>query len=200
MKILAVGDTHGDEGIIKKAAKQAKKEKVDLVILAGDLTFFEQQTKNLIKPFEEIGKEVLILPGNHETMPTIKFIEDKYSKAINLHGKHFEKDGVGFFGAGYATNVGPFWIEEKEIFSLLEKSHNKIKHLSKKVLITHMHPEGSYSEFSGFKGSSSIKKIIEKFQPDLAIFSHIHEARGTENKLGKTILLNVSRKPKIFEI
>ena len=45
-KILAIGDLHGDTGLVKKLAKKAKDENVDLVILTGDLTFAEQSTKN----------------------------------------------------------------------------------------------------------------------------------------------------------
>jgi Icc-related predicted phosphoesterase len=200
MKILALGDVHGDQSLIKKAVKKAEKEKVDLIILNGDLTFFDQETKNIIKPFEKKGKQVLILPGNHETMNTIKSFEKSYGVAKSLHGESFEHSGVGFFGAGYATDVGPFSIDEKDEFYLINKGHNKIKNLDKKILVTHMHPKGSKSEFSGFKGSEAITKAIKKFKPDLAIFSHIHEASGIESKMGKTRLVNVSRKIKIFEI
>jgi Icc-related predicted phosphoesterase len=63
-----------------------------------------------------------------------------------------------------------------------------------------MHPEGSSSEKTGFKGSSSIKKAIKEFKPDVALFSHIHEAGGIEDKIGKTRLINVSRKGTIFDI
>ena len=50
-KILAIGDIHGDTGLVKKLAEKAKKEHVDLVILAGDITLAEESTKNLIGPF-----------------------------------------------------------------------------------------------------------------------------------------------------
>ena len=75
-----------------------------------------------------------------------------------------------------------------------------IKNTGKKILITHMHPSGSKAEFTGFPGSLSIRKAIEKFQPDIAIFSHIHEASGMEEKIGKTLVINVSRKERIFEV
>jgi len=200
MKILAVGDLHGDSGLAKKLAEKAKKENVDLVIITGDLTFLEQSTYQIIGPFEREGKEVLIIPGNHESNTTMNFLESKYLKTKNIHGKHVEKEGIGFFGVGYATSVGPFAIEEKEMMNLLKKGHDKIKHLEKSIMITHMHPEGSSSEKTGFRGSSSIKKAIKEFQPDVAIFSHIHEAAGIEDKIGKTRLINVSRKGTIFEI
>ena len=162
MKILAIGDIHGDTSLAKKAAKKAEKENVDLVLLTGDLTFFDQPAKDIIKPFEDRGKDVLILPGNHEANSTINSFADTYSRTKNLHGTHFEKNNIGFFGAGYSTDAGPFWIEDKEIMPLLKKGHKGIKHLDKKILVTHMHPKGSKSEFSGFKGSKGITEAIEK--------------------------------------
>ena len=57
-KILAIGDIHGDTGLVKRLADKAVKEKVDLIILAGDITFAEQSTKNLIGPFIKAKKQV----------------------------------------------------------------------------------------------------------------------------------------------
>ena len=74
------------------------------------------------------------------------------------------------------------------------------KGLDKKIMVTHIHPFGTKSEFSGFKGSKAVRKAIEKFQPDVAICAHIHEAAGMEDKIGKTRVINVSRKGKIFEV
>ena len=67
-------------------------------------------------------------------------------------------------------------------------------------MVTHMHPEGSRSEISGFPGSKAIRKAVKYFQPDVLINSHIHEAGGIEETMGKTRVINVSGKEKIFEI
>ena len=67
-------------------------------------------------------------------------------------------------------------------------------------MVTHIHPKGTKSELFGFEGSKAVRDAIEKFQPDIAVFSHIHEAAGFEEKIGKTHVINVSRKEKIFEI
>ena len=67
-------------------------------------------------------------------------------------------------------------------------------------MVTHMHPHNTKSEFSGWEGSKSVRRAIEKFKPDVAIFGHIHEASGTEDQIGKTRAINVSRKGKIFEV
>ncbi|MEM3091257.1 MAG: hypothetical protein QXU39_01190, partial [Candidatus Pacearchaeota archaeon] len=66
---------------------------------------------------------------------------------------------------------------------------------------THIHPLGSkIDKLLGFQGSKAVRDAIEKFQPDIAIHAHIHEGGGIEEKIGKTIVLNVSKKEKIFEI
>ncbi|MEK6827462.1 MAG: metallophosphoesterase family protein, partial [Nanoarchaeota archaeon] len=77
-KILAVGDIHGDTGLVRRLAEKAVKENVDLVILAGDITFAEQSTKNLIGPFIKANKQVLLIPGNHESNATIDFLSEMY--------------------------------------------------------------------------------------------------------------------------
>lgn len=199
MKILAISDIHGDGSLSKKVAKRAKKEKVDLVILAGDITWLEEPMKNVLKPFADLGKEILILPGNHETNDTLIKLKSSYPSLINLDQEIFKKNDVGFFGAGYAF-AGPFTTDEKILKDKLTNSHKKIKDLRKKVLITHSPHEGSDSEFSGFPGSKSIRKTIEYFKPEFAFHGHIHEASGIYEKLGNTKIVNVSRKPFIFEI
>ncbi len=201
-KILAIGDIHGDSRLIKKLAEQAIKEKVDLVILAGDLTFSEMEAKGIIKPFIDAKKQVLLIPGNHEPFATADFLAQIYPPTKNIHGYSFVKNDLGIFGAGGAENMPGFpgVITEENLFSTLERAYSGLKGLDKKIMVTHMHPQGTKSEFSGFEGSKAVRKAIERFKPDIAIFAHIHEASGTEDQIGKTRVVNVSRKGKIFEI
>lgn len=197
-KILAVGDIHGDTGLVKKLAEKAKKENVDLIILAGDITFVEQSTKNLIGPFIKAKKQVLLIPGNHESFATADFLAQMYPKTKNIHGYSFRKNDLGIFGAGGGDVIN--FTPDKEIFELLKKGHETIKDMKKKIMVTHMHHKGSQAEFSGFAGSKAVKRAIKKFCPDILISAHIHEAGGLQEKIGKTEVINVSRNPVIFEI
>ena len=86
LRILAAGDIHGDSSLTKKLAEKAKKEKVDLVILTGDLTFAERSLKNIIGPFVKVDKRVLLIPGNHETIATANFLAELYPNTKNIHG------------------------------------------------------------------------------------------------------------------
>jgi len=198
-KILAAGDIHGDTRLVKKLAKKAEKEDVDLVILSGDLTFAEQSLEGLIGPFAKAKKKVLAMPGNHEGLATIDFLAEKYSNTKNIHGYSIKLNNVGIFGAGL-TEMGFHGVPDSEIFKALEKAHKPISDMKRKIMITHMHPRESKSEFSGFEGSKSVTKAIKKFKPELHIHSHIHEAEGIEEEIGKTKVVNVGRKGKVFEV
>ena len=200
-KILAAGDIHGDTRLTKKLAEKAKQENVDLVILTGDLTFLENSTKNLISPFEKVGKKVLLIPGNHESIATVDFLTQIYPNTQSIHGYSVKMGDVGIFGAGGA-NVGPFSrMKESEIFNLLEKGFNYVKDSKLKIMATHVHPKKSLLEkISSFEGSKCVEKAIKKFQPDIALCSHIHEGWGIEEKIGKTRLINVGRDGRIIEI
>jgi uncharacterized protein len=198
-KILAVGDIHADKGLAKKLSKLAEKEKVDLVIFAGDITWGDMETEDIVKPFEKMKKQVLMIPGNHEPASTIDSISQAYQNAKSIHGYSFQKGDLGIFGAGTVD-----WAEESpeksEIFQLLKKGNRKLKDSKKKIMVTHMHPHKSKAEFSGFEGSKAVRQAIKKFHPDIAICSHIHEAGGLQEKIGTTKVIHVSRKPKVFEI
>ena len=166
LKILAASDIHGDSKLTKKLALRAEKEGVDLVVLCGDITGISE-SKNLIKPFKDKGQKVLIIPGNWDSFATLDFMANFYG-VRNIHGYSASYENVGFFGAGGAE-MGPNPISERELKETLEKAHSGLKGIEKKVMLTHMHPAGSKSEFSGFEGSSVIRNAIKKFKPDILL-------------------------------
>ena len=195
LRILAAGDLHGDAKLAEELAKRAEKEKVDLVILNGDITGLIE-TKNLIKPFIDRKERVVFVPGNWDSPETASFLSEIYG-IKNLEEYYVKYKNVGIFGIGDARAV---WTSEEETFNRLKKSFDKIKNLEKKIMVTHFHAAGTKSELSGFAGSDGIRKAVEKLQPDLLISGHIHELEGIEDKIGKTRVLNVGRKGKIIEI
>jgi len=200
MKILAFGDLHGDSRLAEKLAKRAEKEKVDLVIICGDITHFDGDTTNLIGPFVKRHKKVLFVPGNHDSFATADFLADFYD-IKNIHGYSVKYKDVGIFGAGGA-NIGVEQLSEKETFDLLKKGFERIKYLKKKIMVTHVHPQGTKMEkFTDFfPGSESIRKAVEKFKPDIMLCSHVHEAEGLEEKIGKTKVMNVGKGGKIIDV
>jgi len=195
LRILAAGDIHGDTKLAQKLAVRAKKEKVDLVILTGDITGFIE-TENLIKPFLDRDKKVVFVPGNWDAPETSNFLSKHYG-IKNLDNYYVKYKDVGIFGLG---NPGMLDIDSKEAFQKLSNNFEKIKNLEKKIMVTHLHAAGTKSELSGFPGNKGIRKALDKFKPDLFISGHIHELEGVEEKIGKTRVINVGRKGKIIEI
>lgn len=198
LKILAASDIHGDSKLAIKLAKKAEKEKADLVVLCGDILGWTE-TKNIIKPFKERHKKVLILPGNWDSFATTDFLASVYG-VRNIHGYSAQYDNVGFFGAGGAEGPGPSRVSDKELFDTLKKAHTGIKGIEKKIMVTHAHPSGSKSEFSGVEGSKAITRAIREFKPDILLHGHIHEGAGMEEIMGKTKVINVGRNGTIIEL
>ncbi len=200
MKILAIGDLHGDITKARSLAEKAEKEQVDLVVFSGDITHHELSIENLVGPFSKLKKPVLLIPGNHETLATANTLAEIYG-ATNIHGYSYKLKDLGLFGCGSA-NIGLFQLSEEEIFQTLKKGHEKIKDSPVKIMVTHVHPAESKMEklTSFFKGSQGVTKAIKKLKPDLLLCSHVHEAEGIEEKIGKTKVINVGRNGKIIEI
>jgi Icc-related predicted phosphoesterase len=200
LRIFSAGDIHGDSLLAERLAKEAGDKHADLVVLCGDLTFAERSTDNIIGPFKKRNLKVLIIPGNHESVATTDFLAKVYD-VKNLHGYSAKYKHVGLFGAGGA-NIGIDQLSEKELYDLLKKGFEEIKGLDKKIMVTHVHPSGTTMEkLSAFiPGSSGIRRAVDKFQPDILLCSHIHEAEGLEEKIGRTRVINVGKRGKIFDI
>ena len=199
MKIFAASDVHGDTRWCEKLADRASQEQADLVLLCGDLVLDESLTEGIIGPFVKKGLKVALLPGNHESAATTSFLAQKYG-ATHLHGYSMKIGDVGFFGAGGA-NVGPHFVDEDEMQELLQKSFDYIKDAKKKVMVTHVHAQGSMSEnISSFLGSAAVKQAMNEFKPDVHLCGHIHECEGIEEKVGDTLSMNVGKGGKLFEL
>jgi uncharacterized protein len=199
MKILAISDTHGDRSFMEEMAVKGAKEKVDLVILAGDILDMDQHTPGLLQPFKDKGLEIAVLPGNHEGMAEIHSWVENYD-AKNLHGYSLKVGDVGIFGCGYA-DIGTHQLNDEQFFNTLKQAHESIKDAKKKLMVTHVQPNDSIigMKMPGW-GSSGVRKALEEFKPDLHICGHIHETHGIEEVIGGTKVINVGKTGKIIEL
>ncbi len=199
MKILALSDIHGDKNFMRKMAQKGFDEKVDLVILAGDLADHRGNVEGLVGPLKEKGLEVAILPGNHEGLAEVEFLCEKY-KIKNLHGYSFIQGDVGIFGCGYA-DVGIHQLADEDFLQTLKKAHKSLGSVKKKVMVTHIQPKDSILSLGiAHWGSLGVSQAIEELSPDIHICGHIHETQGIEEMIGKTRVMNVGKSGKIIEI
>lgn len=193
LKILAAGDLHGSLSVAKKLSEKGKKEKVDLVILAGDIYGYDGGEDTILKPFQDANQKVVFIPGNCD------FDEDAADlkkRAKCIHNKYVIYNDIGIAGIG-----SPNWKLhlDKNDLSEIKRNFKKMK-TKKRILVSHLHAKGTKAEFSGVPGEGVIRDTIKEFKPDLLISAHIHEAEGLEDIIGKTKVLQVGKNGKIIEI
>jgi len=198
MKILAISDIHSNKKLIKKLEDIIQKENPDLIIIAGDISFFNEESPKVFGYLKKFNKKIFFVPGNHEDPSLAELWEKKYD-IENIHKKIIDLGEIVLAGIG-GGNVPIFSLTEEEIKEYLKDIEKYFKNKNKiRILVTHVHPQ--YTISSKFaEGSKEIFEFIKKVKPDIVIHGHIHEAGGIVEKIYDTLIINVSEKPKIIEI
>lgn len=192
LRILAAGDLHGDVGIAEKLSAKGKKAKVDLVILAGDIYGYQEGGKGILDPFVKAGQKVAFVPGNLDFDENVLELKD----GKNIHGYYVSYGDVGIAGIG--SGNWKLRLDEDDL-KLVRWNLSKMKN-KKKILVSHLHAEGTLAEFSGIPGDEVVRMTVEEFEPDLLIAAHIHEGEGIEDRIGRTRVVQVGRRGTILEI
>ena len=193
LRILAAADLHGSLDIAKKLSAKAKKNKVDLVVLAGDIYGYSEGEKGILSPFRKAGQKVIFVPGNCDFDEEVGMLR-KDGKNINNY--YVTYGDVGIVGIG-----NPNWklcLDKGDLRSI-KRNFSRMKS-GKKILVSHLHAGGTAAEFSGIPGDEVVRDAVEEFKPDLLIAAHIHEGEGIEDRLGKTKVVQVGRAGKVLEI
>src|SRR5690625_2317377 len=196
MKILAFSDLHLD----KRAAEliRADAEDADLVIGAGDFAVQREGLADAMEMLRPILPKAVLVPGNAESAAELRAAA---GPAMVLHGEAFERDGVQFFGLGYAVPETPFgsWscdLTEAEAEEMLAR----MEHAD--VLIVHSPPQGvaDRNRAGDALGSTAIRAAIERVQPRLVLCGHIHDSWGTSGMIGRAEVHNLGPQPNWFEV
>lgn len=192
MKILSVSDLHGD---YKNILKYLENNRVDLVIVTGDITQFgpPELGEEILNEISSFDTPVLAIPGNCDPETIHGKIEN--SRAINIHGRSLIIKDIGICGFG-GSNPTPFHTPlEFEEVQIYDEASKVIKGISKEkitLFVTHAPPYGTKTDLlpSGeHAGSTSIRRLIEEYQPTLSLCGHIHESRGVD-QVGRTTVVN----------
>jgi Icc-related predicted phosphoesterase len=198
MKILAFVDTHGSMAALKKIISTAKKEKIDYLVCAGDVTIFGEALQQILAKLDEIGLPVLIIHGNHEDERSLRKLCEKTRNIKFIHKTTVQTDGVAFMGyggGGFSATDGDF-----ETWSKAEME--KISEEKKVVLVTHAPPYGTKLDIilDQPAGNKSIRQFIKLYQPKLVICGHLHENAGMKDRLDKTVMINPGPWGAILEV
>jgi Icc-related predicted phosphoesterase len=192
MNLVAFGDIH--EYLHGLEDLSATLRQADLILVSGDLTRWRgpETASKILEAIKQHNTNVLAQVGNTDDWQTNQYLEHL---GINLHGQGHCFGNLGIFGVG-GSNPTPFYtpteFSEEEIAAYLEAGYAAIKDAPRKILVAHCPPYHTAIDriYTGYHvGSTSVRRFIETYQPDVCISGHIHEAPG-EDRLGNTLLLN----------
>lgn len=192
MKILAFVDYHNEKEHLVELRRKAKK--ANLILCAGDPTFFGNNMHEILAEFNSWSTPMLITHGNHED-PREMYLATKRHNNIQFHHKTYQIiDNIAylFWGGGGFTNQDP---------DLDHKLKTWVKIKEQKILITHAPPHGTKLDKKRYHvGCKTITKAIHVLKPLCAISGHIHETAEVIDKLNNTILINPGPKGKLIRL
>jgi Icc-related predicted phosphoesterase len=185
MRFLVITDFHQKRSMLESINSMIEEYAPEFTLFLGDVTDMGTG-EDAIGIIQDINSEVYVIPGNCDPRDMPRKISDV---AHDMHGKSTEIDGIHFAGLG-GSNITifgtPFELTENELYQGLKK-------ISKKgmVLMTHVPPYGILDQIPSGQsvGSKAVKRIVDEFEPILALSGHVHEARGIVEQDG-TVFVN----------
>lgn len=187
MRLFALADPHGNYSKIEELLRIAGK--VDVVLIAGDITNFGPDEKAL-ELFSMFDQQVLAVPGNCDQRSIIELIGA--SSATDLHERSVIIEGIRFIGMGGSNPTPfctPFEIQEcdyeESIGRVTDQENIEDEPL---VILTHAPPFGILDDVGDeHVGCKVLNTFLDK--ANLIVCGHIHEARGIVRS-GKTTIVN----------
>ena len=184
MKFLLITDLHQHHSALGWINDEIEEYNVDFVIHLGDVTDMGTAA-DAVDILKKIKSKVYVIPGNCDPRDLPQSVSDV---AVDMHKKAVIIDGrkiVGLGGSNITIFGTPFELEEDEIYDSLKANAEKGM-----ILMTHAPSEGILDEIpSGLHvGSPAIKRIVDEYQPILAMSGHIHEAIGCKVINGTTFV------------
>lgn len=192
MRIVSFGDIHMALGAIERLRSEL--QQADLVLLSGDLTNFggPQESAQVLAATRRYARQVFAVSGNLDRPAVIDFLR---MEGISLHGGAYAVGDIGVFGCG-GSNVTPFHtpteLSENQISQLLQRGYAAVTQAPKKIMVCHTPPLDTATDrihTGKHVGSETVRRFIERQQPDLCITGHIHESAGVD-RIGETIIIN----------
>jgi len=193
VRIFAFSDFHGEHELFPEITRRAKE--ADIVICAGDLTWFEEDVQELLSFLNSWNKPVLMIHGNHEGKKMLKKACEHFQNITFCHGKAIEFAGVTFLawgGGGFAR------IEPELAFLTKEWESSK----NPRFLITHAPPRDTALDIVDHRhvGCQTVNECILKLKPVVAVSGHIHDSAEAEEYIDTSHCVNLGPWGRTFEL
>lgn len=198
MRILAFSDLHRD---LEQGARLVEMSReADAVIGAGDFASVHEGLEETIDALAGIEAPTVLVPGNNETVDSLRSATDSWGAATVLHGEGTTIEGTEFFGLGAGIPVTPwdwsFDLDDDAATEMLSPCPEGA------VLVLHSPPKDHCDAAGdgGNFGSPALLRAIEEKRPRLAVCGHIHESWGCESQVGETPVRNLGPKGTWLEV
>jgi Icc-related predicted phosphoesterase len=192
MRILVISDIHRSRNAVIKSAEIASREKIDLILVLGDVSHNDfEEAISLLEILAKV-KKVFFIPGNMDSKKLLTWTKDDI---VNIHCKveaiNNEQKILGFGGSSITPFNTSIEFKEEDIAVKLDESSKNLEN-KKFIFASHCPPRNTKIDKTNFEihgGSTSIYKFIAQKKPDMTICGHIHEAFGMDY-IGDTIIVN----------
>jgi Icc-related predicted phosphoesterase len=204
-RILAFTDPHGEKKALRQIVDLTESGKPDLVVCAGDVSFFGKECDTFLRDLGILGRAVYFVPGNHETPAVAKELTTFYPYLKDVSFQLVEVAGLRLTGI---PGTDRFWPGARPDEGLrarvvgVGESGDREKPL---VLLTHYPPSGTgvsgtsvITPDSG--GSRLVRQIVEALRPALVVCGHYHQDFGKEAHVGATLVVNPGPGGRIIEV
>jgi Icc-related predicted phosphoesterase len=215
MAFAYVTDIHGNLSAVRELVEQSKRlyPKLRYILVGGDLTRKPDWNEDWVKAKNaSISEACSLFSGLELETYFILGNDDIESPAVpmdrhNFHGMINDVvslgDGIGLLGFSYVPPT-PFLTryerDENELKQMLEPLFKELSKFKFKIAMCHAPPYGTNldvtkdwypggKEMQVHAGSKAVRKLIERYQPDVGLFGHLHESAGS-CRLGRTLCVN----------
>lgn len=197
MRLLLFSDIHSDLRTLERHIET----EADYYIAAGDLVSWGRHLDKAARILARKADRVGVIPGNHESEQEIEKVCDRYGLA-NLHGRLVEVGGQAIAALGY-SNLTPFRTPGEYTEQEFAERFAQFDGLHPRVMVCHCPPKDTVLDRAGegkHFGSAAVREFIEREQPEYFFCGHIHEAEGSEARLGRTLAINVGKRGYLLEL
>jgi uncharacterized protein len=192
VRIAYVVDVHDRFEAVSEAL--AEVGPLDVLLVGGDITTFgsPDDAERAIELWRPLAPRLLAVAGNMDS-PAID--ERLAGLGVSIDGRGTVIEDVGFAGVSAAPLSPlhtPYEISEDELRHRCETGLGEIREARIRIFCPHPPPLDTACDRlrSGeHVGSSSVREMVEREQPDLVLCGHIHESRGVD-EIGSSHVVN----------
>lgn len=197
MRLLLFSDIHSD----LRALERLVEKEADYYFAVGDLVNWGKGLNDVGHILQRRGRQVYVMPGNHESASDIAVFCDKYG-LNDFHGQHMEVAGYHVAGLGY-SNITPFKTPGEYTEEQIADRLSHFGALEPLILLCHCPPKNTPLDRSGpgqHFGSTAVAQFIGMHHPEYFFCGHIHEAAGVETQIGTTKARNLGKQGYLLEL